>query len=380
MPANDFVQRLRMNNIFPSGGDNPFGAPEIGGGGVDINNILNSVMSFRNNQRQQDQQREDSLYYRQKNDRLAEIARQSALSNQAKMADPLRAQGGMNVVLGGGQKPGLLNGETLDQAAANRFDPYFGTGGAGTENYISKQTPQEQLQDKLQLGEQTIEGNKQVATATAKAAAATQMLKDTKSEERAAKRQENEVSNINLRDKNAQNMVDVKEKSDLEKKAVLADIDKKNKQEQVRLQAENTLKALDEILDPKTGSLTAGARQAVGTSRVFRGGMFGFAPGSEARTANAKIKTFTSQTVLNLIGELKAQSKTGGNPLGGNMSDKDLAFLESAANSLDPYGDEDKYEEQLRKIKSVLVKASQPVVNKTRSDGSPVNNDPAGIR
>lgn len=384
-PGFDFVNRLRQNSIFPTGGYNPFQAPQRPAG-IDPMQILNAVQAQHENDRQNAIIQEDNMHRRQVGEHLQEVARQNALQQQARDSSPLRAQGGMNVVLGGNPNPGKLNGETLDQADANRFDPYFKNEMA--PDYTKPEDLPGSQTSLLARGQQTTEGNKQVATATAKAAAATQALKDAASDKRAATKQENEVGNIalrdknekeniTLRDKNSQNMVDVKEKSDLDKKAVLADIDKKNKQEQVRKQAEDTLKSLDEILDPKTNSLTEGARQAVGTSRLLRGGPFGFLPGSDARTANAKIKTFTSQTVLNLIGELKAQSKSGGNPLGGNMSDKDLVFLESAANSLDPYGDEDQYEEQLRNIKQVLTKASRPIVGKVRSDG---NNDPGGIR
>ncbi len=94
----DFVQRLRMNNIFPTAGFNPLGPPQRQS--LDVNGILRQIGAMQANARNDAANEEENRYYRAKGDRLAEIARQNAIATQQRESSPLKAQGGMNVVLG----------------------------------------------------------------------------------------------------------------------------------------------------------------------------------------------------------------------------------------------------------------------------------------
>lgn len=123
MADTDFVQRLRMNNIFPSGSSNPFSAPTIGGGGGGggIDHIMNSVINFRNQQRQMDADAEENRYYRAKGDRLAEVARNAALNKQMMQSNtgPSGPNGmPLNVVLA--QDPDKITAYQKAQLALSR--------------------------------------------------------------------------------------------------------------------------------------------------------------------------------------------------------------------------------------------------------------------
>ena len=94
----DFVSRLRMNNIFPTAGFNPLQAPTRPD--LDVNGILNAISAMQQNARQADMIQEDNIHRRGRTENLQDIGRQNALRQQQEMNNPLRAQGGMNVVLG----------------------------------------------------------------------------------------------------------------------------------------------------------------------------------------------------------------------------------------------------------------------------------------
>ena len=62
-PGSDFVRRLRMNNIFPTGGFNPLQPPQRpggygggygGGGGIDVGGMLNQIQIQRDTDRLHD--------------------------------------------------------------------------------------------------------------------------------------------------------------------------------------------------------------------------------------------------------------------------------------------------------------------------------------
>jgi len=362
----DFVQRLRMNNIYPTGGNNPFGAPDIPQGGFDINHIINAISAMRSNQAQQEAIQEDSMHRRAMGEHLSEIARRNAMQYQDDMANPLRAQGGMNVVLGGGQQPAMLNHQTLDQAEAGRRDPYFKP--TVEPQYIPAKDQPDSQESTLARIKATGEQEQAVAGTKANSAVVTQMARDVNAKENIALRDKNAKENIELRDKNATDMVKTKEESDLRKKEAADTLDKTNKRAAVKSMAQQTLDSLNELLDPKTGRLKEEIKGAVGPSRFFKSfGGLGFMPGTESRTADRKLRNFTSQTVLNLIGEMKAQSKTGATGFGA-LNLKELGKLEDAANKLDSYEDEDDYADELQRIKEHLNKVLQDEPNTDKTD------------
>lgn len=354
----DFVQRLRMNSIYPTGGNNPFGAPDIPQGGFDINHIINAIATMRANQRNDDMIQEDSMHRRGMTEHLSEIARRNAMQYQDDMSSPLRAQGGMNVVLGAGQKPGMLNGETLAQADAHRTDPYFKPTVA--DNYQHPDDLANSQPSALARIAATGKAEKEVAGVKANSAAVAATVKDISNRERDATKQSNTEKNIALRDANATKMVDTKEQADEKKKLAADTLDKSNKQTAVKAMATQTLDALNDLLDPKTGRLKEEIKGAIGPSRFFKSfGGLGFMPGSESRTADRKLKNFTANTVLNLIGEMKAQSKTGATGFGA-LNIKELGKLEDAANKLDSYENEDDYADELQRIREKLNKILEP--------------------
>lgn len=118
----------------------------------------------------------------------------------------------------------------------------------------------------------------------------------------------------------------------------------------IRSKAEESLLALDELLDNKTGKLTPVTASSVGGSRM---NPMGYLPGSDIRAGDAAINRFKNLQVLQLIGEMKAQSKTGATGFGA-LSAKELAVLESAATKLDPMLDEETFTKELTRIKDRL--------------------------
>lgn len=126
--------------------------------------------------------------------------------------------------------------------------------------------------------------------------------------------------------------------------------------------------ALDEIsnhLLKEDDSLTDKAMWGTGGSAWS-----GWIPGTQGRSGQASLKKVASEQVLNLIGHLKSQSRTGATGMG-NMSDKDMAILNSAASKLsDPWLDEETIRVELVKIRNVLrntVKMDNPTQPQSRS-------------
>lgn len=125
--------------------------------------------------------------------------------------------------------------------------------------------------------------------------------------------------------------------------------------------------ALDEIsnhLLKDDDSLTDKASWGTGGSAWT-----GWIPGTPGRSGQASLKKVASEQVLNLIGHLKSQSRTGATGMG-NMSDRDMGVLQSAATKLnDPYLDEETIRVELVKIRNVLrnaVKIPEAPQNQSR--------------
>lgn len=85
----------------------------------------------------------------------------------------------------------------------------------------------------------------------------------------------------------------------------------------------------------------------------------GLIPETDSKSARASIKRIQSQQILNLIGEMKAQSRTGATGFGA-MNKSELGILENAASILsDPYISPEDGEKALVKIKKQLQKIMQ---------------------
>ena len=123
-----------------------------------------------------------------------------------------------------------------------------------------------------------------------------------------------------------------------------------------------TQSALDEIDqlsetdDQGKLKLKSHARDATGMSRLpgallDKVGLGSLTPSTtKGRTG---IQTLKSKLVVDLIGHLKAQSRTGATGFG-NMSNKDLAVLERAANKLNEDLSDDDFAEELGRVREKL--------------------------
>lgn len=116
----------------------------------------------------------------------------------------------------------------------------------------------------------------------------------------------------------------------------------------MRRNVQDILNEFDNVLD-KNDQLTSKGQSAFGKSAAFR-----WIPGSEEKSGTASVKRIQSQQILNLIEDMKAQSKTGATGFGA-MNMRELAVLESAASKLsDPYISEEDGRKELKRLRDQL--------------------------
>lgn len=137
--------------------------------------------------------------------------------------------------------------------------------------------------------------------------------------------------------------------------------------------AQEALDELKNVLDDK-GNLTSKGHSATGWSSFLK-----YLPGTEARSGNASIKRVGSQQVLNVIAELKAQSRTGATGFG-NMSNKDLATLENAAHKLDTLQDDEEVAAELRRIRDGMKKIVEGAAAHAAEESKTSSKDPIEVR
>lgn len=109
--------------------------------------------------------------------------------------------------------------------------------------------------------------------------------------------------------------------------------------------------ALDEIKNVlgDDDKLTSKGQSAFGKSAAFR-----WIPGSEEKSGTGSVRRIQSQQILNVIEDMKAQSRTGATGFGA-MNKDELRVLESAASKLsDPYISEEDGRRELKRIKEKL--------------------------
>jgi hypothetical protein len=130
-----------------------------------------------------------------------------------------------------------------------------------------------------------------------------------------------------------------------------------------------TLDAIDEIID-ESGSLRPSMLAALGKSRVS---MLHLVPGTEAFDANASINRLRSRLVIDLMAEMKAQSRTGATGFG-QLNMQELKILMDSAAKLDPKQSEEVFAIELRKIRDRLEKIlKDPMSSKSPSgDGGAI--------
>ena len=93
--------------------------------------------------------------------------------------------------------------------------------------------------------------------------------------------------------------------------------------------ADDMTSVIDELLDPVTGQLTPGAQAIVGMRIPFAS----MVPESKAADAKAALDRLTGTLVIDLMREMKEQSRTGATGFGA-LSERELATLQQAASKL----------------------------------------------
>jgi hypothetical protein len=116
--------------------------------------------------------------------------------------------------------------------------------------------------------------------------------------------------------------------------------------------AQQTLDALDNVVDEK-GKLRPDTSAAVGRSYFA-----GYIPTTEAYTGAGKIKQLKDLMTLNLIGEIKKQSRTGATGFG-NMQLRELGLLENAASRINPKMNETDFEQAVKDAREKIMKILQ---------------------
>lgn len=128
------------------------------------------------------------------------------------------------------------------------------------------------------------------------------------------------------------------------------------KLEAIQNKTRETLQTLNEIID-EDNNLRPDIKSVIGGSRIFGPQWL---PGDLGnRQAEAKINQLKSQLIVDLIGEMKSQSKTGATGFG-QLNIRELAVLETAVGRLDPAMDEKSFALALKEIKEKLNKVLQP--------------------
>lgn len=128
--------------------------------------------------------------------------------------------------------------------------------------------------------------------------------------------------------------------------------------------AQETLNTIDQLLDPKTGQLTPGASHIVGPFRrpetLATAPVVGALVGSGG-TANAyaAFNRLKARVVVDLLGQMKAQSKTGATGFG-QLSEKEGQMLANAAAQLENSQDPEAFRDQLLHMRTLTAKILQP--------------------
>jgi hypothetical protein len=123
----------------------------------------------------------------------------------------------------------------------------------------------------------------------------------------------------------------------------------------IRETTQSVLDELDQMLTPE-GKLREHMQAATGPSNIpgtmlDKFGLGALAP--KTKLGKSSINTFKSKLIIDLIGKMKAQSKTGATGFG-QMNAKELNVLETAIGKLDPDMPDDAFEAELVKIQQKL--------------------------
>lgn len=147
-----------------------------------------------------------------------------------------------------------------------------------------------------------------------------------------------------------------------EDKKSSADTEKKAKRQAAMRATDDTLDALNELLDVQTD---ASGKEVYnlkpGVSQLYGARIPGLSmiPGTDTANALASMNRLRGRMVTDLLGELKAQSRTGATGFGA-LSEKELGILQSSASKLEnsSMSDQDVMAE-LRRIRERLLRVKE---------------------
>lgn len=150
------------------------------------------------------------------------------------------------------------------------------------------------------------------------------------------------------------------------------------KRESQKTKATEALALMDELTDDK-GNLKPDTQTATGYSaNVPLLEKMPFGVGISAATGNAKINKLQGMLTLDLIKELKDQSKTGATGFGA-LNLRELGVLENSASMLASRNmDEVEFAKELGRIKERLQMILQDAPRNNSETGAPQNNDMSG--
>jgi hypothetical protein len=145
-----------------------------------------------------------------------------------------------------------------------------------------------------------------------------------------------------------------------EKKAE-KDAEQARKRQAVVYGATQTLETLDELLRPVTDDegnvkdyeLAPGVSGVVGATLGTR-----WIPGTQAANAEAAIQRLNARLVVDLIAEMKSQSRTGATGFGA-LSERELRILEGAAAKLSTNQSDESFRQELKRVRDMVERIVQ---------------------
>jgi len=147
--------------------------------------------------------------------------------------------------------------------------------------------------------------------------------------------------------------------------------------EPVRNLAQTALTAIDDLLvtDPNTGAVKGLTPGASGLYELGMGRLYKLNPGGETATAKAALDQVTGQLTLDLLKEMKAQSRTGATGFG-QLSGRELSVLESAATVLKGEISRKRALQELTKLRERFQKILEPGGNEIAPSAGQTNVGP----
>lgn len=352
-----FLDNLRMSRIFS--GNKPFGLPDLDAGQTNpdlVSSLLNRTVPFL------------------QQNRIGEIGNGMMNSNSTTEQNRLALAGQMqapgprqfgNTVAGPG------NGGHPLESSASFFNRVSSEKANDKARIAQGNEDAGNYQDSRRIAaENKVQSNE---NQDARLAQIAQSLIATKEAKQAEFNQQDKIQGMkNDSDEKVKRIdVDQKQKEVDDKNAkekAAADKLAQTQQEANNQTAQSTLDVINRIID-KNGQLTPYAQPVIGGSRFMQAHRL---PGNVA--ADADVKNLISKQVLDYIGKLKSQSRTGATGFG-NMSNKDLSVLESAASTLDPFMGENDF---ASRVKTIRDKIEASLKGNTGIIGNPSNPNASG--